>query len=217
MLKENLPEFTAMLIRVSRAFSKELNQDLVNFYWEMLRDFSFAEVQEAIRIYGTNPDTGKFFPLPADIVAAIKGNSREQALLAWTKVDTTSQSVGGYESIAFDDALIHVVIEDMGGWQKLCATSNAAMPFVAKEFQERYRGYVIHSPTRHPSYLVGIIESQNSRHNYRHSPPVLIGDKAQALRVIATGSGTALSMHYFTQKEFTQLSSHNPLLEEQAP
>lgn len=206
MLRKHLPEFTNLLIGVSKAFSKELNQELIEFYWKMLRDFSFAEVEQAMHFHGTNPDTGKFFPLPADIVAAIKGNPKDRALWAWAKTADAMRVVGAYNSIAFDDALIHVALDDMGGWQKICATKVDHMPFVGKEFQERYRSYVLHAPPRHCSYFVGMIESQNSLCSYRYAPPVLFRDEALAKQVIASGTGAPFLECWRESKNHKQLA-----------
>jgi hypothetical protein len=30
--------------------------------------------------------------------------------------------VGAYQSVVFDDPLIHLVLEDLGGWIKICST-----------------------------------------------------------------------------------------------
>jgi len=66
-----------------------------------------------------------------------------------------------YASV-FDDVLIHVVIEDMGGW-KDCAIDDKQQPFVAKEFQDRYRGYIVKKTTAPIlKYFYWIIEGQNS-------------------------------------------------------
>lgn len=216
MLEQDTHEFAMLLIGIGEAFDKVLSQTTVDFYWNVLRNFSFAEVQRAIYLHFANPDTGKYFPLPADIIAGINGSSKEQALLAWTKTTTAMQTFGIYSSIAFDDPLIHVVLDDMGGWQKLCTTKVDHLPFVGKEFQERYRGYVVRKPSRYSKYLVGLVESQNRASNYSYAPPVLFGDAARAQRVLVTGSNMPSLGYSQLQKNYTQLDGTNVLPEEQS-
>jgi len=59
-------------------------------------------------------------PKPADIIRAIKGNSQTQSLQAWSKVEDAIRLVGPYRSVVFDDLAIHGVLQEMGGWVKLC-------------------------------------------------------------------------------------------------
>ncbi len=44
------------------------------------------------------------------------GSTQDAALAAWSKVDRAVREVGPYQSVAFDDALIHRVLFEMGGW-----------------------------------------------------------------------------------------------------
>ena len=187
MLEQDLQRFAALIATVGEVFGKPLTSAVIGIYWGILKDFKFEEVKKATDRYLAHPDAGKYMPKPADIVMAIEGSSQNQALLAWTKALAATHRVGIYTSIAFDDALIHTVIKDMGGWCALCSIETNRLPFASKEFQERYRGYVIQKPTRHPSYLAGIIESQNSASGYFYAPPVLFGNKEQAIKVIETG------------------------------
>lgn len=210
MLKKNLPEFAAILTGTGEIFDKVFSSAAVDRYWKALQAFSLTEVEQAFDQHLINPDTGKFFPLPADIIATIKGNSRERALWAWAKASDAMLEVGAYNSIAFDDALIHVVIEEMSSWQKICATKTDHMPFVGKEFQERYRSYVLHKPPHHRSYLTGIIESQNSLYNYRYPSPVLFRNPALARKVIASGTKTPLLEHGLWSSANTHFGSMVP-------
>jgi hypothetical protein len=188
MIDQDLSRFAEMIVGVGEVYGKSLTPIVIDVYWSVLKAFKFEEVKKAIYLHLENPDVGRYLPKPADIIMAVEGSSQNQALRAWTKVVSASQRIGVYTSVAFDDALIHAVIEDMGGWRIFCAVETEQLPFVGKEFQERYRGYVIKKPLRYPKYLTGIAESQNSIRGYVYGPPVLIGDKMKAMQVIATGS-----------------------------
>ena len=188
MLNQDLSRFAILMTGTGEIYDKPITQVVIEAYWNIFKDFAFKDVDKAFHLHHKNPDVGKYFPKPADIIMAIEGSSQNQALRAWTKVISAVQSIGVYSSVAFDDPLIHAVIEDMRGWQKFGTIDAKQLPFIAKEFQDRYRGYVINKPCRHPKYLVGIIEGKNNLHGYMHDPPVLIGDEAKAKQIIATGN-----------------------------
>jgi len=213
MLNQDLSRFAALMVVIGEIYNKSLTQVVIGAYWNVLKPFRFEEVERAVYLHLGHPDIGQYLPKPADIIMAIKGNSCNQALQAWTKVMTAIQRVGCYTSLAFDDELIHAVIEDMGGWQKLCGIEDKQLPFIAKEFQERYRGYVVRRPNRYPKYLVGIIESQNSIYGYIYSPPVLFGDKTKAEQVMAAGKEgdyiSAVSKELFFSKKSMEINTKN--------
>jgi hypothetical protein len=112
-------------------------------------------------------------------------------LQAWSKVESAIRHIGSYNSIAFDDPLIHWVILDMGGWVKLCACSAKEMPFCANEFMKRYQACREGKSSQHPKYLVGVIEHSNRSAGYTITgaqEPVLMGNPSLALAVFATGT-----------------------------
>ena len=189
MINQDIPRFAALIAGIGEVYDKSFTAMRIDAYWNVLKDFKFEEVQGAFYRHLKNPDVGMFLPKPADIIAAIDGSPQNQALLAWTKVVSAIKSVGSYTSIAFDDPLIHVVIDDMSGWRKVClGSTDENLPFVSKEFRQRYCGYVANKPLHYPKYFIGIIENQNRIYGYICGPPVLFGDTEKAKQVIANGS-----------------------------
>ena len=55
----------------------------------------------------------------------------------------------------FDDALIHAVIVDMGGWVRLCEMYQRDESFKQREFESRYIAYRRHPPQLYPQQLFG--------------------------------------------------------------
>ena len=61
--------------------------------------------------------------------------------------------------MAVDDALIHRVLTDMGGWVLISQNDDAQWPFVRNEFVNRYRGFrERHQLPDYPRYLIGAAE-----------------------------------------------------------
>jgi hypothetical protein len=207
MFKQDSSSFAKLFVVMSEIYRQDFSQVTIEFYWRVLERFSIKDIEDAFYHYIQNPDVGKFLPKPADIIMAIDGSPQNQALLAWSKTFNGIKFVGGQSSVAFDDALIHVVVKDMNNWIKLCAVEDKQLPFVAKEFQERYRGYVNKNPLRYPKYLCGHIELYNSAFGYPYPSPVLIGNALKAKEVIATGVDQPL-LEITTEKiDFKSLAS----------
>jgi len=185
-------------------YNKELSSFALDVWWNSLRAFDLTAVIDSFNRHLMNPDSGQWLPKPADIIKMFGGRTLDRALLAWSKVDRAVRSVGTYESVVFDDPLIHRVIHEMGGWIGLGNKDEKEWPFIAKEFENRYRGYAMRGET--PEYqpvLTGIAEAYNGSESHEIDPPRLIGDREKALLVMAGG------------KKFTLIGSSNPV--EQSP
>lgn len=196
MQANDINKFTAWIATIGELYGKSISKQLADIYWKSLKAYEFDDVQKAFQTHINNPDSGQFFPKPADVVRFIEGTGESKALEAWAKVEKSVVQVGVYRSIAFDDPLIHAVIEDMGGWVKLCSMKIDQMPFIAGEFQKRYMGYCIRKPDRYPKYLFGFCELENSKNGFEYDQPLLIGDAEMAREVVALGGGAPLQITY---------------------
>jgi hypothetical protein len=127
-------------------------------------------------------------PKPADIIREIDGCRKDRGALAWAKAFDAMGRVGGYSSVAFDDQIIHAVIEDLGGWTKVCRTDGNDVSYLQHKFGEAYRAYAGRPTITYPKYLTGEHESNNAIKGYKTKPPVLIGSPEKAKQVMALGS-----------------------------
>ncbi len=199
MEKIDIKPFMKLIASIGELYGKPISASLTEIYWQSLKCFELEDVQKALQAHIHNPDCGQFFPKPADVVRFIVGSGETRALSAWAVVEKAMHQVGSYQSIAFDDPLIHIVLEEMGGWIKLCSTKLTDLPFRANEFQKRYMGFLNKKTERHPKYLVGIIETDNAKNGFEISPPLLVGDAAKAKEVIKAGGGTPLLVQAFSR------------------
>lgn len=180
--------FLARLTGVYALHGKPLSPAVISIWCETMRPFDFAAVADAMNRHAVNPDNGQYLPKPADIVKLIGGNTLDAALLAWSKVEGAVSSVGAYESVCFDDPIINQALLDMGGWVAICHKNVDELPFAAKEFENRYRGYRTRAKLdQWPRQLGGISSSANGQNWFATAPPVLIGDVEQAKRVYLGG------------------------------
>ena len=197
MTDTDAKQFFALIGDV-HAFYRQPFSDFSGTVWfEAMKPYDFAAVSGALSRHCVNPDSGQFMPKPADVVRMLRGSTQDSALVAWAKVDKAVRTVGVYESVVFDDPLIHRVIDEMGGWCRLGKETDKEWPFVGKEFENRYRGYTLRSEKpEYPPKLVGLAESMNTQTGFVAKPPRLIGNPVLAQRVFSGGVQISHSVVY---------------------
>jgi len=188
-------EFKDLYIAVHAMYKRpndpQPNPIVYELFYESVKKYGFGSVKKAFSAHIQNPDNGQWMPKPADIIRMIEGTSKDNSHLAWSKVKKSISIVGSYESVVFDDGIIHRVVQDMGGWILLCSTSIEELPFKGHEFKARYTAYRGQGEVPdYPKKLYGICESDNlSKDLLDHIPdPVLIGDQERAGQVFLSGS-----------------------------
>ena len=165
-----------------------LTDNALRIYFNGLKHLTIEQVQEGLSVHVGNPDNGQFMPKVADITRAVLGDSEAMADRAWAKVYAAIGSVGRYQSVVFDDPLVHVVVSAMGGWVKLCVSDNEEVKWAGKDFVRMYRGYAGQALPDYPRHLPGLSEIDNSARGYRSAPPLLVGNREQARLVFEGGS-----------------------------
>lgn len=193
MVDSELPDFLKTMLAVADYYGKELSENATDLYWNALREYDLQAVKKALWAHARNPDTGQWMPKIADIAKVMQGRTDDQAALAWSKVNQAVRRVGTYQCVVFDDPIIHRVISDMGGWVLIGSKDDDEWPFVAKEFQNRYRGYRMRDETpEYPPVLIGMANAHNSQQGFRPNPPILVGDEIKANQVRLGGATAPL-------------------------
>lgn len=193
METDDFDRFAELLGGVFELYGREASPFAMQVWWEALRPFDFSAIRMAFSRHVQNPDVGQFPPKPADVLRMLGGTTQDKALQAWAKVDKAVRHVGTYQTVVFDDPLIHRVLHDMGGWVGLGMKTEDEWPFVQREFENRYRGFSMRSERpEYPRALIGISEAENSRNGKRSDPPRLIGDPTRAQAVLSGGTDRPL-------------------------
>lgn len=181
--------FAEMLSEVMAYYGKDVSEFMLSVFWDGLKMHEFQDVSRAFTLHARDPDRGQWAPKVADITRLLEGSTSSQGMTAWSKVDRAIRSVGGNQSVVFDEPLIHAVIFDMGGWSKLCQTTVDDLPFVARDFERRFGAYRLRRELPdYPSHLIGNHEAQNRLNGFDLFRPVLIGDERRAMAVMNGGS-----------------------------
>jgi hypothetical protein len=126
-------------------------------------------------------------------VKMLQGSTMDSALVAWSKFERALGAIGRYQSVIFDDAIIHRVVIEMGGWMSFGDKDMKEWPFVRNEFVNRYRGYKMRSECPdYPAVLIGITDANNGKHGFELEPPTMIGNADLARKVQAGGTDKPL-------------------------
>ncbi len=202
MDKTNMARFAELMTFLAQNFSTTLGPIDIENYWRFLRIFPLNDVERAIINYCRNPQGHAFMPRPGEIIAYIEGSGASQAMQAWSKVVKAVKDIGAYSSVVFDDALIHAVVQDMGGWIKICHCPENELPYRAREFEKRYIAYLINKPIQYPEQLIGITDSKNTSCGFKTNPQILIGNEVSAYKVYKNG------------QQLNKLAQYKPLNQE---
>lgn len=187
MRQDDKQKFVRLVTDVMAFYRQDVSEFAVTVWWQACESFDFEQVAKALTAHAMDPDRGQFAPKPADLVRLLQGTKTDRARIAWGKVLDAMQRVGAYESVAFDDPVIHAAIEDIGGWVAICRGETKDLPHVERRFCESYRAYANHGCRDYPAILPGAHQIDNALRGKRIAPPKLIGNPSEAQRVMQLG------------------------------
>lgn len=155
MRSEDRLQFAQLMTGISEIHGKALSKAAMALWWASLEPHSLEDVKRALGAHTRDSERGRFMPTPADVIRHIDGSAEDRAMVAWDKVHGAIRRVGQYVNVAFDDPIIHCVVEAMGGWVKLAEIETDRVPFVSRDFIARYKHYTAHPPAHYPKLLSG--------------------------------------------------------------
>jgi len=189
---EQKRRFASLITGMADYYKAEISRTALSIYWEGLRQFSYEAIEKACWAHTQLADeAGRWMPRNSDIVKMIEGGTLDRGMLAWSKVDQAVRVRGTWDDVVFDDATIHRVLADMGGWVQVGSKDDKEWPFIGKEFQQRYRSYAQRGAvTEYPRQLTGIANAQNQSSGRPMLPPILLGDADKAKAVLKGGAAS---------------------------
>ena len=191
MKKTDLATFSAMITRTCETIGrKPISREGIQLYFTLLAEYPIEDIKRGLAAHLRDPSRGRYMPKPADIIAALMGDPEARASEAWAKVHEAITHTGAWESVVFDDPVIHAVIHDMGGWMDLCRCSAEDYRFREHAFLKRYKVYCGRDPGKYPKTLAGEFEITNRANGHEVEQPVMIGDPRRAMDVYEGGSDT---------------------------
>jgi hypothetical protein len=192
------PAFGQLVTDVLAYYRQDASRFVLDLWWNACQGFDLEQIRTAMQRHCTDPERGQFAPKVADLSRILQGTATDRAALAWGKVHEAMSSVGAYTDVVFDDPAIHAVIEDLGGWPKVCRMDLKELSYLQHRFTESHRAYTGRGQFEFPRRLMGdrSPDSEYEKHGLRLPAPALVGDAARAKRVYLQGNAagkTAIS------------------------
>lgn len=190
--------FAALVTNVLAYYRQNVSDFTMDVWWLACQPFDMEQVRKALTAHATDPERGQFAPKVADIVRILAGTATDRAQLAWGKVHEAMSSVGAYSDVVFDDPAIHAVVDDLGGWPKMCRTEIRELSYLQHRFCESYRAYAGRGEFDYPRRLAGD-RSPDSEFEKKHLPlprPAVVGDRDRAKSVYQRGGAGKTRITY---------------------
>lgn len=183
------PRFVGLITDVLAFYKQDVSEFAISVWWQACERYDLEQVSKALTKHAMDPERGQFPPKPADLVRQLEGTATDRAMLAWGKVMEAMQRIGQYTDVVFDDPAIHAVVEDLGGWSKICRVEMKDLSYLQHQFTEAHRAYCNKGKFDYPRKLMGD-RSPDDMYAKRGLPPpkpAVVGDVQQARLVYQGG------------------------------
>jgi hypothetical protein len=189
MKPTEIDRFSQLITDAMAFYGKDVSPFALGVWWQACERFAFEQVSRALTRHAMDPERGQFAPKPSDLVRMLAGTATDRAQIAWGKVFDAMQRVGAYTDVVFDDPVIHAVIEDLGGWPKICRSEMSDLSYLQHRFTESYRAYAGREGVEYPRKLIGdrSPDEAYARRGLPSPASAIVGNAAQAREVYRTG------------------------------
>ena len=190
MRESDKKEFALLIAGMYAYHRLPCSEALIAMYWRGLQRWDYEQIVTALDRLTDDAESGKHLPKIGDFTRVLEGTATDRAALAWGKVHDAMSAVGAYQDVIFDDPAIHAVIEDMGGWPKVCRTESKEFGYLQHRFCEAHRAYTRLPHFDYPRRLGGSSDgpSEYTRFGLKAPKPVIVGDVERAREVFRLGS-----------------------------
>ena len=159
------PRFESTLRAVADLFSSTkkvvINAPFLQLYFISLSDYAYEQVEWAIGEHMKDPDDGKFFPKPANIIKYLKPkeiSAEQKAELAWAQIEREIRVTGSWGELKLDDKQGLAALKSFTSWKDLCGMDTDKLTWAKKEFISMYSTYENTPIDMLPSSLPGRVE-----------------------------------------------------------
>lgn len=183
MIKSDMKRFCFLMAALGEAFSQEASPQKVEIYYQALSDLDIVTIEKSVwQVINTRATAS--FPKVAEIREALRVDAEDTAILALDKFERAVREIGPYESVIFDDPVIHRVVDSFdGGWTGLCNMTGEEWIWAKKDWLKLYKALATDTKRRTPVKLIGLIEHENSVNGHFDNipKPKIVGDAVVAL------------------------------------
>ena len=195
MIDKNFIEFSKLMLILEESTGTTISKDRIKIYFELCKDLEIEQLKENVykllkeRVYSN-------FPQVAEIRGVGSNTREDNALKAWPAFQKAVENYGYYDSVQFQDRVIHCVIENLGGWEKIANEMPGdfdELQWYEKEFEKIYE--VCKKRKKFPLYIEGAFEKENGKEKEKIIAIDYEGKKKESL----------------TLKELTMIERKEPL------
>ncbi len=184
MQDQDKSAFRDMMMAAGEVYGREITKPMLQMYFAALAQIGIEQIQGAMMAHMQNPDSGQFFPKPADLIKQITGTTKQQdaviedkAAIAWACIERDIRRIGSYGTLKLEDKQALATVKAMGGWQSICQTETSKMEWKRKEFIRMYETFERMPLDALPSSLPGRIEMSE----VKQAGPVALNNLALGL------------------------------------
>lgn len=174
-------EFLEIFAPLMDYFNANLSKSALMLYFDELGRFSREELLRArreilqTRVYQSMPKIAEFLEI-------LEGSIEDKARLALDQLTYAIGEHGPNKNVVFEDKTIMTVVENNGGWEKICNLEGKDWDNFRKfEFEKQYKTYV-KTPHQAPEILLGWATKKNGRDGYQtqNDPVYFVGNGYKA-------------------------------------
>ena len=158
MTERDSDRFRLLMVGLAEVFGGDVSEAKLTIYYAALEDLTLETVERAVKLLVKSRTTASF-PKPAELRQAVEGTGDERAMLALSAVDPYVRQRETYQTLVFDDPVIHAVVERMGGIDEM----GLDWPYKHKEFLTLYRALTHTPPAMLPDRIIGSHEADNRK------------------------------------------------------
>lgn len=201
-------KFTEGIVLIETITGKAFSEPQLNAYRTLLDDIPDGLFVQGINIM-LRERVFSNLPMPAEIRKFCLGTREEDLSIrisqAKNKLVNALDSIGTYNTVVFDDPVIHLIIRDLGGWIKLGKMNRDDYEkFLTFEFPKLYKGYAVRKNTDIPIMLKGISEDKTITY---------IGNKEKAEKWVLSYTEKAKSIENKSNPNFMGINVNKMILD----
>ena len=170
MQDDDKKEFLALLALISEITGKHLSKAAHGLYWEILKEHPLEKVKAAVQYI---LKTRKFasFPQPADFIEFIHPPEELDLKAVKAVKELYDRACNPYPSVVFDDPILDLIVEHIGGWQRVidqvyAHQSEEEEKWWRKEIERLYKMFAKRPPPTKRKRWIGTNEITNTERGY---------------------------------------------------
>ncbi len=119
MTENERQDFANVVFGVFEVFGHECNSTVARAWWQALNDLELSDIKIAVAKI-IKYETHGYRPLPGKVRELVGERVESQAMMAWQELNAAIVKVGSYRTPKFTDARIPAIINQHGGWVRIC-------------------------------------------------------------------------------------------------